>query len=145
MIAAHDETLRHLLGTSLQRFNHDVHMSVNGKHILYLIRQDIFDLVILDEKLQDTTALAILDQLSGSENPKTIIMVMSAKSSHAYIKDFVDAGATDFVVKPFSLPKVILRIEVLLEEKWWEARPWSEMQVCGKLDSPMAAVRPDIT
>ncbi|MBT3353083.1 MAG: response regulator [Nitrospinaceae bacterium] len=117
LIAAHDETLRHLLGTALRRFDHDVIMSVNGKHILDLIQKDIFDLAIIDENLQDTTALEILEQVGGHLGLSVKYMVMSSKSSADVIRGYIESGATDFVLKPFSLPKVVTRIESILNSK----------------------------
>ncbi len=114
LLAAHDETLRHLLGTALRRFDHNVTMSVNGDHILYLLCQNIFDLVILDESLQDTTALSILGRLNGSRSPDSKIIVLSANTSEGFIRDCFQAGACDFIVKPLSLPKLVLRVECLV-------------------------------
>ncbi len=117
LIAAHDETLRHLLGTSFRRFKHDVIMSVNGRHIVNLIRKDIFDLVVLDESIQDTTAIEILHQLDGYKSPDVKFMVMSSKSSPEIIKEYLQIGADDFIVKPLSLPKLVMRVESLLNQK----------------------------
>ncbi len=114
LIAAHDEALRQLLGTALRRFDHHVTMSVNGEHILYLLRQDIFDLVILDESLQDTMALSILERLNGSRSPDSKIIVLGANTSEGFIKECLQAGACDFIVKPLSLPKLVLRVESLV-------------------------------
>ncbi len=117
LIAAHDETLRQLLGTALRRFDHDVIMSVNGKHILNLIQRDIFDLAIIDESLQDTTAMEILRQVGGHTEFSVKYMVLSSKSSADIIREYVESGASDFVLKPFSLPKVVLRIESILKSR----------------------------
>ncbi len=89
-------------------------MSVNGDHILYLLCQNIFDLVILDESLQDTTALSILGRLNGSRSPDSKIIVLSANTSEGFIRDCFQAGACDFIVKPLSLPKLVLRVECLV-------------------------------
>lgn len=117
LIAAHDETLRHLLGTALRRFDHDVIMSVNGKHITDLIRKDIFDLAILDESLQDTTAMEILHRVGRDPGLSVKYMVLSSKTSMDIITEYIESGASDFVLKPFSLPKVVMRIETILKSK----------------------------
>jgi DNA-binding response OmpR family regulator len=145
LIAVHDETLRHLLGTALRRFKHDVRMSVNGEHVQSLIRGGEFDLVLLDEHIQDSTALDILRQLGPAGCSASRIMVLSSKSSKDIIRIHVDAGATYFVVKPLSLPKLILRIEMLLEEKRRAWRTWSSGDVLSDSAPPLAAAPPNIT
>lgn len=122
LIAADDEILRHLLGVALRRFDRDVIMPLNGRHVLnfirkdiFLIRKDIFDLVILDESLQDKTVLEILRRMNGDSDLGVIYMILSSKSSTDIITGYVESGASDFVVKPFSLPKLLTRIEAILK------------------------------
>ena len=81
------------------------------------IQKDIFDLAIIDENLQDTTALEILEQVGGHLGLSVKYMVMSSKSSADVIRGYIESGATDFVLKPFSLPKVVTRIESILNSK----------------------------
>ena len=114
LVADKDETMRELLDVSLRRTNHDVKMADNGEKTLDMIREESFDLVIIDYSLTGLSALEILQRLreNGDEIPH--FMILSAKSTHDSIRECVEAGAKDYVVKPFNLPVLIKRIELLL-------------------------------
>ncbi|MFC1491203.1 response regulator transcription factor [Nitrospinota bacterium] len=116
LVADDDETMQELLTVSLKRSSHDVRLADTGAETLNLIRQEKFDLAIINFSLPDFTALEILNQLreNGDEIPQT--MILSAKSTPDSIRECVEAGARDYVVKPFNLPVLIERIQVLLHK-----------------------------
>ncbi|MFC1491150.1 response regulator transcription factor [Nitrospinota bacterium] len=115
LVADHDETLRELLEAPLRQAHHNVRLAENGQTALDLIRNEVFDLAIIDQSLPDMSALEILSRLkkSGDEIPHT--MVLSSDSTPEAIMECVEAGARDFVVKPFNLSVLIKRIGVILK------------------------------
>ncbi|HJP15182.1 MAG TPA: response regulator [Nitrospinota bacterium] len=117
LVAAKDETMRQLLDVSLQRINHAVKMADNGEEVLELIRGEKFDLVIVDYSMTGMGAMEILQNLTDNGDEIPQIMILSAKSTPDSIRECVEAGARDYVVKPFNLPVLIERIEVLLHKK----------------------------
>jgi DNA-binding response OmpR family regulator len=116
LVADKDETMMQLLDVSLQRINHSVKMANNGEEVLELIRGEKFDLVIVDYSMTGMGAMEILQNLTENEDEIPQIMILSAKSTPDSIRECVMAGAKDYVVKPFNLPVLIERIEVLLHE-----------------------------
>jgi DNA-binding response OmpR family regulator len=108
--------MRELLDVSLTRTNHDVKLADNGEKTLDMIREESFDLVIIDYSLTGLSALEILQRLreNGDEIPH--FMILSAKSTPDSIRECVEAGAKDYVVKPFNLLVLIKRIELLLQK-----------------------------
>ncbi|HBK81421.1 MAG TPA: hypothetical protein DDZ83_17435 [Nitrospinae bacterium] len=112
LVADKDETMRELLDVSLRRTNHDVKMADNGEKTLDMIREESFDLVIIDYSL---SALEILQRLRENDDEIPHFMILSAKSTPDSIRECVEAGAKDYVVKPFNLPVLIKRIELLLQ------------------------------
>ncbi len=117
LVAAKDETMRQLLDVSLQRINHAVKMADNGEEVLELIRGEKFDLVIVDYSMTGMGAMEILQNLTDNGDEIPQIMILSAKSTPDSIRECAEAGARDYVVKPFNLPVLIERIEVLLHKK----------------------------
>ena len=117
LVAAKDETMRQLLDVSLQRINHAVKMADNGEEVLELIRGEKFDLVIVDYSMTGMGAMEILQNLTDNGDEIPQIMILSAKSTPDSIRECVEAGARDYVVKHFNLPVLIERIEVLLHKK----------------------------
>ena len=112
LVADKDETMRELLDVSLRRTNHDVKMADNGEKTIDMIREESFDLVIIDYSL---SALEILQRLRENDDEIPHFMILSAKSTPDSIRECVEAGAKDYVVKPFNLPVLIKRIELLLQ------------------------------
>lgn len=108
--------MRGLLGESLSRMGHTVSPAESGEKTLDLIRTENFDLAIIDYTMPDMGALDIIQSLteSGDEIPQ--IIILSAKSTVDTIRECLEAGANDFVVKPFNLPVLIERIEILLKK-----------------------------
>ena len=113
LVADKDETMRELLDVSLRRTNHDVKMADNGEKTLDMIREESFDLVIIDYSL---SALEILQRLRENNDEIPHFMILSAKSTPDSIRECVEAGAKDYVVKPFNLLVLIKRIELLLQK-----------------------------
>ena len=113
LVADKDETMRELLDVSLRRTNHDVKMADNGEKTLDMIREESFDLVIIDYSL---SALEILQRLRENNDEILHFMILSAKSTPDSIRECVEAGAKDYVVKPFNLLVLIKRIELLLQK-----------------------------
>lgn len=105
--------MRELLDVSLRRTNHDVKMADNGEKTLDMIREESFDLVIIDYSL---SALEILQRLRENDDEIPHFMILSAKSTPDSIRECVEAGAKDYVVKPFNLLVLIKRIELLLQK-----------------------------
>ncbi|MFP6889431.1 MAG: response regulator [Nitrospinota bacterium] len=113
LVADKDETMRELLDVSLRRTNHDVKMADNGEKTLDMIREESFDLVIIDYSL---SALEILQRLRENDDEIPHFMILSAKSTPDSIRECVEAGAKDYVVKPFNLLVLIERMELLLQK-----------------------------
>ncbi len=110
--------MRGLLEVSLRRFEHFVRMAKNGKDSIHLIQEDeFFDLALFDQEMPDMTALDVLGRLREIRRSVPLVMIMCMELSAETVKNGVTAGASDFVVKPFNLPDLILRIEWLLKSK----------------------------
>ncbi len=114
-MASQDEILRDLLELSLQRFNHLVQLSENGEQSLKFIRDDFVDLAMLDYEMPDMTAFEILNTLKSFSGNVPLAMVLSSDISPETVKECISSGARDFVVKPFIIPDLILRMEKILK------------------------------
>ncbi len=116
LVADKDETMRELLNVSLTRIGHEVQLSETGARTLDMIRMENFDLAIVDYTMPDMGALDILQSLTENGDDIPQMMILSAKSTADTIRECIEAGARDYVVKPFNLPVLIERIEILLKK-----------------------------
>lgn len=108
-----DEALMETLAESLIRQRYAVDIAANGEIAQEF--QDLFpyDLVVLDWLLPDTEGIALCRQFrqQGMTCP---ILMLTAKDDSADKVRALDAGADDYVVKPFNFEELCARIRALL-------------------------------
>ncbi len=78
----------------------------NGEEVLPLYRQVAPDLVTLDIIMPKRSGLEALRELMAADPAARVVMV-SALGQDALVLEAVDAGARDFIVKPFKEEKVL--------------------------------------
>jgi DNA-binding response OmpR family regulator len=92
--------------------------TTNSKEVLAGCQQFRPDLVLLDLMMPPPDGFAILDALrSGANEGFLPIVVLTADTSEETKRRALEAGATDFLCKPFDHTEVILRIRNLLETR----------------------------
>lgn len=82
------------------------------------IRRELPDLVILDWMLPDRAGIDLLRDLRGSERTKTVpVILLTAKSAESDKVAGLDAGADDYVVKPFSPRELVSRMRAVFRRR----------------------------
>ena len=81
-----------------------------------LHRQDPYDLILLDLQMPRMSGFEVMAALSDVEEVESAaVLVLSADPSQR--SSAIQAGATDFLSKPFDLTEVLLRVRRLLETR----------------------------
>ncbi len=86
----------------------------DGKSALQALEEESFDLVLLDYKLPDTNGLEVLAKIRERDPELPVVMI----TSHSTVENAVmamQAGANDYVAKPFRNEDIALRVERVLE------------------------------
>ena len=91
----------------------DVTIASDGEEALVLGKDEDFDCIILDRMLPLKEGLEVCKELRES-NIKTPIIMLTAKSGVNDKVEGLDAGADDYLAKPFSLDELLARIRALL-------------------------------
>ncbi len=104
-----------------------------GEAEAHLHRQDI-DLVLLDVMLPGQSGLEILRSMR-EQGRKTPVLMLTSKDSINDRVDGLDAGADDYLVKPFAFPELLARVRALLRRN--EPRVASTLQIAD-LDLDLA-------
>ena len=99
------------LSITLKARAFEVLLAVNGKQALAIAAQSSPDLVVLDLGLPDLDGLDVIRGLRGWS--KVPIIVLSGRSQGATKVDALDAGADDYVIKPFSVDELLARMRAV--------------------------------
>jgi two-component system KDP operon response regulator KdpE len=86
-----------------------------------LIHAEAPDLVLLDLGLPDGDGAELLAQLRQGKN--TPVLIISAREQDAHKVSLLDAGADDYLVKPFSISELLARMRVALRHRGVHTRP----------------------
>jgi two-component system phosphate regulon response regulator PhoB len=116
IVVIEDEAdLRGVLEYNLQRGGHDVQSAGTGAEGVRMVEESLPDLVLLDLILPDLSGVDVCrtlkDKLSTAPIP---IMMLTARGTEQDRVTGFEAGAADYLVKPFSLRELLLRIDVVL-------------------------------
>ena len=100
----------------LSEKGHTVTKSTNGTDGLRAIRQQAYDIVLLDMKLPDMDGMQILKTVL-EEKPGLCIIVMTGYSSISNAVEAIKQGASDYLAKPFTAEQLLGVVQQILEKK----------------------------
>ena len=114
LIIEDEEDLQMVLQYSLQKEGYQVDVAGTGLEGLEKIKNKKPSLLILDLNLPDMSGLDVCKQIRANKDCKDLAIVMlTAKSQENDRVHGFEAGADDYVSKPFSTRELILRIQAL--------------------------------
>lgn len=113
LIVEDDIDLSTAVACQLKNDGYDVDVCDNGEDALYYIEGDAYDVVILDRMLPGKDGLSILQNVRGNGIVTPIIMVTAMNGLGDRVGG-LDAGADDYIAKPFEMVELKARIRALL-------------------------------
>ncbi|MEG0340687.1 MAG: response regulator [Acinetobacter sp.] len=114
LIIDDENQIRKFLDIALRAQGYKTLLAENGQKGLELLALQGADLVILDLGLPDLDGFEVLSELREWSNVPVI--VLSVRSDELEKVKLLDAGANDYVTKPFSIQELMARIRVLLRQ-----------------------------
>jgi DNA-binding response OmpR family regulator len=110
-----DPLLVELMTLRLQSKGYRVVSAADGATALELVRARKPTLVILDAMMPVLDGFAVLKKVRGDpESADLPIIMLTAKRQERDVLDALQAGATDYIVKPFSPEEVLARVARVL-------------------------------
>ena len=114
---------RDVLERRLVREGHRVVCAANGASALELIVRQEFDLILLDLIMPEMSGFEVLRRLKAAEHTRHIpVIVISALDELDSVVRCIEAGAEDYLTKPFNPILLSARIGASLEKKWLRDR-----------------------
>jgi len=116
LIVDDELSMREFLEVLLAKEGYKISNAKNGKQAIGMIRKNGFDLILSDIRLGDITGLEVLKE-AKKNNPETVVIMISAYSTTEIAVEAMNAGAYDFVPKPFDNMELKHTIAKALELK----------------------------
>ena len=113
---------------NLEREGYRVTLVDNGQSALDLLGKEEFDLMILDIMLPKVSGLEVARRIRKT-NMRFPILMLSAKSTDEDRELGLQAGADDYLTKPFHLPELRRRVKGLLRRWEWYKEPVHDQEV----------------
>ena len=113
LLAEDDATLADALGSSLRKAGFEVEVADNGAVAEYLLLRQPFDLGVLDLGLPMVDGLTVLKRVRAAK-PELPMLVLTALDGLEHRVAGLNAGADDYLTKPFDFPELEARIRALL-------------------------------
>jgi DNA-binding response OmpR family regulator len=116
-----DRRLASQIQKGLEEQRHTVTLAFDGREGLAVARQDQFDVVVLDVMLPGMDGFSIVKQVRA-DRIGTPILLLTARDSTEDVVTGLDAGADDYLTKPFSFKVLLARLRALGRRKGTEPR-----------------------
>lgn len=113
LVVEDEEPIRELVSTALRFTGFTVTGVGAGGQVMAEIRNNHFDLVVLDVNLPDVDGFTICKKLRADGNHVPVIF-LTARDDPSDLRTGFSGGADDYVTKPFSLEELMLRIDAVL-------------------------------
>ena len=114
---------RDVLERRLTREGHKVVTAANGASALELVAEQEFDLILLDLIMPEMSGFEVLRRLKAAEQTSHIpVIVISALDELDSVVRCIEAGAEDYLTKPFNPTLLRARVGASLEKKWLRDR-----------------------
>ena len=104
--------LQRSLGTALRKSGYAVDLAGDGEEGLWQAESHQYDVIVLDIMLPKLDGLAVLERLRR-RGSKVHVLVLTARDAISDRVQGLQAGADDYLVKPFALEEFLARVQAL--------------------------------
>lgn len=112
LIVEDDREISKLLRDFLHNEGYEVIHTYNGAEAALIMKNEKFDIILMDLMLPEVSGEKLIEKFRESSD--TPVIVVSAKSEIETRLETLKIGADDYIIKPFNLDEVLVRIQVVL-------------------------------
>ena len=113
LIVDDDPELRHFLTTELKGEGYDCNEAATGQQALGKIRNESWDLVLLDWTLPDFSGVEVCRRMRQGGIGTPVLMITARDEVRERV-EALDSGADDYLTKPFSIEELLARVRARL-------------------------------
>jgi DNA-binding response OmpR family regulator len=118
LLAEDEQQIGDMVAFKLTNSGHQVVRAVDGEAALAAAERDRPDVIILDVMMPLVDGFAVLGRLKANPDLRTIpVIMLTARGQERDVLSGLQAGAADYIVKPFSLKELLARVEVALRRR----------------------------
>src|SRR5215212_4525991 len=116
-----EERLARLISQVLVEEGYAVETEANGRQALMRALADEYDLLIVDWMLPDLSGVQLVKRLRAAEVGTPAIMLTARDQIEDRVEG-LDAGADDYLPKPFAFPELLARVRAMTRRPWTEGK-----------------------
>ena len=128
LVVEDEADIQEVLDYNLRRDGHEVVLTATAKEGLRHARESRPDLVLLDLMLPDMNGFAACEEIRAS-SPFVPVIMLTARSQETDKIRGLEAGADDYVTKPFSVGELVARINAIFRRLRRQAAPNEEIRI----------------
>ena len=121
LVVDDDPQIRRVMRVTLTGQGYEVDDAKSGEIALDKLRQERFDLVLLDMNMPGMGGLETCRAIRAQS--EMAIVMLTVRDAESDKVDALDAGADDYVTKPYNLPELLARIRAALRRTPWTQGP----------------------
>ncbi len=127
LIVEDEPQMAGLLTRGLEEESYQVSVACDGRAALEIAAVQAFDVILLDVMLPRMDGLEVARQLRGREE-ETPVLMLTARDALGDIVKGLDAGADDYLTKPFSFVELLARMRALVRRQQFRRKNVLEVQ-----------------
>ena len=118
LVVEDEPAIQELIAANLQRAGHHVIRAADAERALGIVKDALPDLLLIDWMLPGMSGLSLAQQLRREDRTRGIpIIMLTARGAEADKIAGLEAGADDYVTKPFSPRELLARIRAVLRRR----------------------------
>ena len=115
LIAEDERDLNHLIQKRLKEADYSVDACYDGEEALDYLLGAEYDAMVLDIMMPKLDGLEVLRTIRGQNNPLPVLLLTAKDSIEDRVKG-LDAGADDYLIKPFAFEELLARLRVMMRK-----------------------------
>jgi len=117
LIAEDEPDIRDLVAFTLRFAGYEVVTGTNGEEAVELAKKELPDLILLDVRMPRMTGYEACKQIKADYSLKDVpVVFLSAKGQETEIRDGMESGADEYLLKPFAPNQLTERVRSVLEK-----------------------------